>query len=57
MATTGYLDPPAFLLTAIALLHRFFMTAVLRLSIPSRALNAVALACVGFYPVEKDTPN
>lgn len=50
---SGYLDTPTAVITAAALLTRASMIAgLLRFELPTALINAVALAYVGFYPLD-----
>ena len=50
---SGYLDIPTILLTATALLLRgLLVSGLTRIEIPSKAIAAITLAYMGFYPID-----
>ena len=53
VAATGYLDLPTVLLTGLAYLLRLLMVAgLVRLQVPAKAVAALTLAYIGFFPID-----
>jgi transglutaminase-like putative cysteine protease len=53
VAGSGYLDTPTLIATGLAIVVRLLMTAgVVRFRLPDRAVTAITLAYIGFYPLD-----